>query len=391
MKMRHIGLLLLGFLVMWIPPMTIGCAGPRCGDGMVQTDYKGSDGNTVTEACDDGNGSNNDSCTSTCQVAKCGDGHLYRGVEECDDGNQTNEDGCTNACKLPRCGDKIKQENEECDDGNNSNADACLTNCLNATCGDGYVQKDKEECDDGNQNDNDSCKSDCKKNTCGDGVLNKGVEECDDGNQEDTDGCTKECKVARCGDGIVQAGVEECDDGNSNNNDACTNTCKKAVCGDGIVQTGEECDDGNTQAGDFCDASCKRECILGKTNKIEGNSCYMEFSSALSWADAAAACSIVGAHLATIASEAENTTVAGMAGASSAWIGLTDQYGEGTFVWDEGRNRYVALTYKKWAANEPDNNPGGAANCGQISMNGEWSDVACSQLLPYVCEYNWPQ
>mgnify|MGYP002855302948 CR=1 FL=1 len=44
-----------------------------CGDGIV------SEG----EACDDGNESDEDQCTSSCQVARCGDGFLQAG-EDCD-------------------------------------------------------------------------------------------------------------------------------------------------------------------------------------------------------------------------------------------------------------------------------------------------------------------
>jgi len=159
------------------------------------------------------------------------------------------------------------------------------------------------------------------------------------------------------------------------------------------VQKGvEECDDGNANDGDWCNATCKRECILGNAKKLDGNSCYMAFNTTLSWRDAAAACSIVGAHLANIGSAAENTLVTDLIKTgAAAWIGLTDQYGEGTFVWDEGKNRYTAPTFTKWAANQPDNNPGGNANCAQISTTGDWSDEACTQLKPYVCKYTWPQ
>jgi len=115
----------------------------------------------------------------------------------------------------------------------------------------------------------------------------------------------------------------------------------------------------------------------------------MSFKTALSWGDAAAACSLVGAHLVTISDEKVNTTVAGIAGTAS-WIGLTDQFSEGTFVWDEGKNQYTALTYTKWLTNQPDNGPGGNADCVQTTSAGTWSDMNCALLLPYICEYNWP-
>lgn len=66
---------------------------PRCGDGTV---------NGSLEQCDDGNTSNNDGCSSTCQMegaARCGDGTVAA-PEQCDDGNTTDGDGCSAACNM---------------------------------------------------------------------------------------------------------------------------------------------------------------------------------------------------------------------------------------------------------------------------------------------------
>ena len=55
---------------------------PRCGDGIAQ----------AGEGCDDGNGSENDACLTTCRANTCGDGFLHLASEECDDGNADNDD-----------------------------------------------------------------------------------------------------------------------------------------------------------------------------------------------------------------------------------------------------------------------------------------------------------
>jgi cysteine-rich repeat protein len=60
-----------------------------CGDGFVNVHGPG-----YQEECDDGNTDNGDGCLNNCNVAICGDGWVYVGVEECDDGNQTSGDGC---------------------------------------------------------------------------------------------------------------------------------------------------------------------------------------------------------------------------------------------------------------------------------------------------------
>ena len=61
----------------------------------------------------------------------CGDGAVQSG-EECDDGNNTDDDGCSATCQTEYCGDGVLQAGEECDDGNNTDSDDCSTNCETA-------------------------------------------------------------------------------------------------------------------------------------------------------------------------------------------------------------------------------------------------------------------
>ena len=49
------------------------------------------------------------------------------------------------------CGNKKVEAGEACDDGNLSNGDACTTSCQKTSCGDGVVQVG-EECDEGPDN-----------------------------------------------------------------------------------------------------------------------------------------------------------------------------------------------------------------------------------------------
>ncbi|MCA9699748.1 MAG: DUF4215 domain-containing protein, partial [Myxococcales bacterium] len=65
-----------------------------------------------------------------CELAGCGDGFVYEGVEVCDDNNDVDEDECTNACTTAVCGDGIVQDGvEECDDGNQNEDDGCNNQC----------------------------------------------------------------------------------------------------------------------------------------------------------------------------------------------------------------------------------------------------------------------
>lgn len=92
------------------------CGAPRCGDALL----------TAPEECDDGNGVETDGCTSTCELARCGDGVVQLGVERCDDGNRQAGDGCTADCaKVEVCGDGLLDEGELCDDGNANPNDDC--------------------------------------------------------------------------------------------------------------------------------------------------------------------------------------------------------------------------------------------------------------------------
>ena len=116
------------------------------------------------EACDDGNSSNNDGCTTACELNVCGDGFLCSqnnpnspcnstpgpfGKEQCDDGNLKSGDGCDANCTVTACGNGVVTSGEECDDGNVRNDDACVQGCRNAVCGDGFKRRTVEECDDG--------------------------------------------------------------------------------------------------------------------------------------------------------------------------------------------------------------------------------------------------
>ena len=165
-------------------------------------------------------------------LSVCGDGVLDAGAgESCDDGNTTNGDGCSSTCELESvCGNGILEGNEVCDDGNTTDGDNCSSTC------------DAE-------------------NFCGDGVLNTS-EACDDGNTTNGDGCSSTCELESvCGNGILE-GNEVCDDGNTTDGDNCSSTCDaENFCGDGVLNTSEACDDGNTTNGDGCSSTCELESL----------------------------------------------------------------------------------------------------------------------------------
>ncbi|MEZ4401051.1 MAG: DUF4215 domain-containing protein [Kofleriaceae bacterium] len=261
-------------------------------------------------------------------VATCGDGQRTGG-EACDQGNTTSGDGCSSTCDIepgwtctgtpsvctPICGDGIRTGAEQCDQGNTTNGDGCSATCQIETgwtcvgspsvcttvCGDG-IRAGAEQCDQGNTTNGDGCSSTCQiepgwtcvgnapstcTTRCGDGIK-AGAEQCDDGDTSGGDGCSATCTIepgwtcvgttpsvcaTTCGDGI-RAGAEQCDDGDTSGGDGCSATCTvepgwtcsatnpsvcATVCGDGIIAGTEACDDGGTTAGDGCSAACTVE------------------------------------------------------------------------------------------------------------------------------------
>jgi fibro-slime domain-containing protein len=179
--------------------MPNGCASGTCATDTVC-------GNAVigdTETCDDGNTTDGDGCSSTCQV---------------DPGWLCPSPGAR--CVAKACGDGIAVGVEQCDDGNTTDGDGCTPLC---TYEPGWA------CAPGSP-------AVCHRTTCGDGNK-EGFEQCDDGNLVPYDGCSPWCKI----------------------DPKCTGGQCSAVCGDGFKFAQEDCDDGNTTDGDGCSSTCTKE------------------------------------------------------------------------------------------------------------------------------------
>ena len=98
-----------------------------CGNGVQEEGEDCDDGNTVTETCTFGL-MTCIICDETCQnvmgeTSYCGDGRVdAENGETCDDGNGTDGDGCSVTCEIEMepavCGNGVQEEGEDCDDGN---------------------------------------------------------------------------------------------------------------------------------------------------------------------------------------------------------------------------------------------------------------------------------
>ena len=208
---------------------------------------------------------------------RCGNGIINSG-EECDDGNRIATDSCTDSCKLAVCGDghvrtdlgPSEADFESCDDGEaNANTAGCLEGCVVARCGDGYVRDDVapgepgfESCDDQNAIDTDDCTNGCLLARCGDGITRTtGGAPSSFASCAEASDCAEgeQCLNAQC----VNPAHEACDDGNDDSSDGCSNTCQLGRCGDGIVQDAEECDDGDDSPDPSCTGCRLARCDAG--------------------------------------------------------------------------------------------------------------------------------
>jgi hypothetical protein len=91
----------------------------------------------------------------------------------------------------------------------------------------------------------------------------------------------------------------------------------------------------------------------------------------------------MGAHLATITSQAENDWIFNnVVNGNRVWLGGTDEGHEGTWNWITNET----WNYTKWDSGEP-NNINGGENSLDLEPNGSWNDAISSGSMLYLCEW----
>jgi cysteine-rich repeat protein len=161
-------------------------------------------------------------------------------------------------------------------------------------------------------------------------------------------------------------------------------------CGDGKVQSpAEECDDGNRIDGDGCSSQCLR-CDAGDARFVWSQSgrCYSRHDRPLPWAEAAAACSAIGAHLVSLNAWAEMRAMSThlLTGRTdSYWTGLSDMWGSGEYRWNSGEPQNLLL---RWSAEPPA--PGRCVSFDATgSINSDLKPMKaepCQEPRGFICE-----
>ncbi|PVD29320.1 hypothetical protein C0Q70_11917 [Pomacea canaliculata] len=100
-------------------------------------------------------------------------------------------------------------------------------------------------------------------------------------------------------------------------------------------------------------------------------------------------CRLLSANLVEITSKEESDFISRFLSGHSAistWIGATDIFSEGKFVWmPEGE----PVNFTNWAPGEPNHNTGtGSEDCVILDENRSWhwNDIACTTAAYFVCE-----
>jgi len=131
---------------------------------------------------------------------------------------------------------------------------------------------------------------------------------------------------------------------------------------------------------------------IGGDDRIEdeaSGACYIFFTADLSWAAAQAECALLGGHLATSTSLAENVLMSRIAPETEIWIGATDEASENNFVWVTSE----PFAFVNWRAGEPNNGGSNGEHCaileGENNVAGRgclWDDRNCASGSSYLCE-----
>jgi len=141
---------------------------------------------------------------------------------------------------------------------------------------------------------------------------------------------------------------------------------------------------------DMTDSSANTYAICEKNTTLpffysspcNGNSCYYKTPSQMTWDEANTTCLGLGAELASVHSQEENTYLYILCGSENkCWLGFTDAAVEGDWEWSDGSD----IVFTNWEKGEPNNN----WNEDYAAIEGEtsqWNDYGGSYDAYAICQ-----
>ncbi|XP_047378909.1 C-type lectin domain family 4 member F [Sciurus carolinensis] len=127
--------------------------------------------------------------------------------------------------------------------------------------------------------------------------------------------------------------------------------------------------------------------LILKGWKVYAGNLYYFSHVKKSWHEAENSCVSMGAHLASVTSQDEQTFLVYFTKNSYHWIGLTDMGTEGSWRWTDGTQFDKAQSRAFWDKNQPDNwrhRNGQTEDC--VHLQQLWNDIDCNSLYYWVCK-----
>ncbi|XP_060566253.1 hepatic lectin-like [Ruditapes philippinarum] len=118
-----------------------------------------------------------------------------------------------------------------------------------------------------------------------------------------------------------------------------------------------------------------------------GNKCYHFSHDKESWINALNMCKLFGGNLVEVETATENSYIAAIVKLRGLeyWIGLTDVFEEGIWLWISNKNQLSDSGYVNWRHGEP-NNERSNENCAEMETSGLWNDDSCDKSQHFICE-----
>ncbi|XP_078277413.1 uncharacterized protein LOC144605762 isoform X2 [Rhinoraja longicauda] len=116
---------------------------------------------------------------------------------------------------------------------------------------------------------------------------------------------------------------------------------------------------------------------------LYGDKCYLFSLIEDTFPNAKSECQLKQSYLMVIHNMAEQKFIADRLDSNRYWIGLTDSFKEGDWLWVDGTS--YSSTPKFWKSGQPDNYQNNE-HCAHLVEDGLWNDIPCIRKYKYICQ-----